>query len=62
MLQIDAELCRINWEMADGYRNVPAKYPTDRRAIGESQKLTLVPYGCTSLRMTEMPFVVKQPL
>ena len=62
MLQIDAELCRINWEMADGYRNVPAKYPTDRRAIGEAATFKLVPYGCTSLRMTEMPFVEKQPL
>ncbi len=61
-LVIDARLCPINWEMADGYRNIPAKYPTDRRATGEARTLTLVPYGCTSLRMTEMPFVIKQPL
>ena len=61
-LTIDAKLCPINWEMADGYRNVPAKYPADRRAIGEAQAVTLVPYGCTALRMTEMPFVEKQPL
>ena len=62
LLEIDARLCRIDWEMADGYRNVPAKYPTDRRAISEAQTLTLVPYGCTALRMTEMPFVEKQPI
>ncbi len=61
-LVIDAKLCRINWEMADGYRNLPAKYPSDRRAISEAQTLTLVPYGATTLRMTEMPFVTKQPL
>ena len=61
-LTIEADLCPINWEMADGYRGLPAKYPTDRRAIGETRRVTLVPYGCTSLRMTEMPFVVKQPL
>lgn len=62
LLEIDARMCRINWEMADGYRNVPAKYPSDRRAVSEAQTLTLVPYGCTALRMTEMPFVEKQPL
>ena len=61
-LTIEADLCPISWEMADGYRNVPAKYPTDRRATGETRKVTLVPYGCTALRMTEMPFVEKQPL
>lgn len=62
LLEIDARLCRINWAMTDGYRNVPEKYPSDRRAISESETLTLVPYGCTTLRMTEMPFVEKQPL
>jgi len=56
MLTIEAELSRINWEMADGYRNVPAKYPTDRRAVGAPEKVTLYPYGCTALRMTELPF------
>ena len=55
-LVIDAELVRINWEMADGYLNVPAKYPTDCTPIGETEKITLFPYGCTTLRMTEMPF------
>ena len=62
LLEIDARLCPINWEMADGYRNVPAANPADRRAIGEAEVHTLVPYGCTSLRMTELPFVEKQPL
>ena len=62
LLEIDARLCPINWEMADGYRNVPAANPTDRRATGEGEVHTLVPYGCTSLRMTELPFVEKQPL
>ena len=56
MLKIEADLAPINWEMADGYRNIPAKYPTDRRAVGASAKMTLVPYGCTNLRMTELPF------
>ncbi len=59
-LVIDAQLCPINWEMADGYRDVPAKYPADRRATGESRTLTLVPYGCTSLRMTELPFATEK--
>lgn len=57
MLTLEAKLSRINWEMADGYRNVPAKYPTDRRAVSEAETVTLYPYGCTTLRMTELPFV-----
>ncbi len=56
MIKIEADMAEINWDMADGYRNLPAKYPTDRRAVSKSQKLLLVPYGCTALRMTEMPY------
>ena len=59
MIRIEADICRIDWEMADGYRNVPAKYPTCRRAVSEPEKISLIPYGCTKLRMTEMPFAEK---
>ncbi len=59
MIKIEADMAKINWEMADGYRNVPAKYPSDIRAVSMPEKIELVPYGCTALRMTEMPFVRK---
>lgn len=61
-LEIYAHLCRINRAIADGYRNVPEKHPSDCRAISEVGTLALVVYGCTTLRMTEMPFVEKRPL
>ncbi len=59
MIKIEAELAEINWEMADGYRNLPAKYPTDRHAVSSPERISLIPYGCTTLRMTEMPFIEK---
>jgi len=36
-------------------------YPSSRRAIGEARKVRMIPYGCTYLRMTEMPIVDQQP-
>jgi membrane protein DedA with SNARE-associated domain len=32
------------------------KFPKSKKAIGAPEKLSLIPYGCTVLRMTEMPF------
>ena len=36
---------------------VAAPAPDSLDPIGEVEDITLVPYGCTILRMTEMPFV-----
>ncbi len=41
----------VPWSMSHG---AAAAYP-EGKAVGEKVKIRLVPYGCTTLRMTEMP-------
>ncbi|HPE96002.1 MAG TPA: glycoside hydrolase family 127 protein, partial [Bacillota bacterium] len=56
-LTVKAKLRRIEWGFADGYTTVCAPYPMSRIPIGETEEMTLIPYGCTTLRMTEMPLL-----
>ena len=49
---ITAELVEIDWPFEDG---VCQAYPTDLSPRGEPVEIDLIPYGCTNLRMTEMP-------
>ncbi|MBQ3084670.1 MAG: glycoside hydrolase family 127 protein [Clostridia bacterium] len=49
--------CKIDWGFEEGYENVCAKLPQSREPIGEPEALTLIPYGCAKLRMTELPLV-----
>lgn len=46
---------KINWGLEDGYETVCAKIPESREPIGEEEQITLYPYGCAKLRMTELP-------
>ena len=48
---------KINWGLADGYENVCAKIPESRTPISEEEEITLYPYGCSKLRMTELPLL-----
>ncbi len=54
---VTAELCHINWGLADGYETVPAPVPNNRKPLDAAQPITLYPYGCAKLRMTEMPII-----
>lgn len=45
----------IQWGMEDGYEKVCAKVPGSTEATGAPQLVRLYPYGCTRLRMTELP-------
>ena len=47
---------KISWGLEDGYDTVCAKLPESRKAISEEEEITLYPYGCAKLRMTELPF------
>lgn len=58
-LQIRTDFRRIHWGMEDGYLDVCAKSPKSRRPYGETESLLMQPYGCTTLRMTEMPQLKK---
>ena len=52
---VQAKLSPVAWGMADGYDLVADAAPDSRAALAESNTYTLYPYGCTRLRMTEMP-------
>jgi len=54
---VKASLSPINWGLAEGYEHLCSKYPESIKAIGEAREITLVPYGCAKLRMTELPIV-----
>ena len=52
---IRAGVKQISWGLEDGYERVCAKLPMSLESVGELQEVELYPYGCTKLRMTEMP-------
>ncbi len=55
-ITIKTTVKKINWGLEDGYDAVCAKLPESRKAISEEEEITLYPYGCAKLRMTELPF------
>ncbi|MBQ9098442.1 MAG: glycoside hydrolase family 127 protein [Clostridia bacterium] len=56
MTALETELAPIDWGEVDGHCLAS---PRSRRAIGAPQRLRLIPYGCTNLRMTVLPRVEK---
>lgn len=54
---VKAKVAKINWGLEDGYEKVCAKVPESRIPVGKEEEVELYPYGCSKLRMTEMPFV-----
>ena len=59
-ITLKAEMQRINWEYAEDYDSVSAVFPKSRKPIGEIEEKILHPYGCSKLRITEMPVIKKQ--
>ena len=55
-VEIEAEMVEINWGYAPGQTGVCRETPESRSPVGDPVKKILIPYGCTVLRMTEMPF------
>ena len=49
---ITAPMAEIEWKMLNG---VCEEKPDDNKAISDVQNIEMVPYGCTNLRMTQMP-------
>lgn len=56
-ITIKANVKKINWGFEDGYETVCAKIPYSKEPIGSAEELLLYPYGCSKLRMTELPLI-----
>ena len=54
---VRARVTPIPWGYADGHAYVCAKTPHALTPIGEEREVTLIPYGCAKLRMTELPII-----
>ncbi len=53
-IEMTAKMFEIEWEFTNGYC---APRPKSLKPIGDMQKVRLIPYGCTNLRMTEIPYL-----
>ncbi|HAN20362.1 MAG TPA: hypothetical protein DCP51_01570 [Clostridiales bacterium] len=51
-MYIETELAEVEWSFANG---VCAEKPVSNTILSIPQKMRLIPYGCTKLRMTELP-------
>ena len=56
-VMIKAKMRKIQWGMEEGYENVCAKVPLSTEPCSDPEEMTLYPYGCAKLRMTEMPML-----
>ncbi len=54
-VELSVPLYPIDWGYEEGYNDVCAKVPHSRVPIGELRPVRMQPYGCTNLRMTELP-------
>lgn len=56
-ITITTKMKKIDWGLEDGYESVCAKTPQSLIPVSDMEELSLIPYGCTKLRMTLLPFV-----
>lgn len=56
-VKVKAKVKNINWGLEDGYETVCAKVPESREPVSEEKDIYLHPYGCSKLRMTELPLI-----
>ena len=54
-ISVIADMVEIDWGLEAPYVNVCARVPKSREPLTAPAKIKLIPYGCTNLRMTEMP-------
>lgn len=56
---IKAKMQEIAWGLKFPYKTICRKSPKSRKPLSEIKEITLYPYGCSRLRMTEMPLLSK---
>ena len=59
-LTLTASVYPIDWGYEEGYSTVARAYPKNKTPLGEAQTVELIPYGCTILRVTELPIAKKK--
>jgi len=52
---IDATLAPVEWKCLESFPDIACPTPISDKAVGTPRTMRLIPYGCTMLRMTEMP-------
>ena len=57
-ISLIARAVEIDWGFANG---VCFEQPRSRTPLGPPQDIRLIPYGCTNLRMTELPYLPSEP-
>ena len=58
-IALTAELVEIEWNFNCGHCD---RLPKSSEPLSDIQKIKLIPYGCTNLRMTEIPFIPKKKI
>lgn len=56
-LVVKTQTCHIDWGLEEGYETLCAKIPQSTAPLDAPAETELYPYGCTKLRMTELPIV-----
>ena len=56
---VKANMQKIDWGLKFPYKSIARKTPLSSEPISEIETLELYPYGCSRLRMTEMPLLKK---
>ncbi|MBP5230718.1 MAG: glycoside hydrolase family 127 protein [Clostridia bacterium] len=59
-MTMEAAVAPVEWHTLRGYRTVADRYPAHRKATGPAERMTFIPYGCSKLRMTELPLVLRE--
>ncbi len=54
---VRADMRQIDWGLKFPYKSVCRKTPKSTEPVSSPEKIELHPYGCSKLRMTEMPLV-----
>ena len=53
---LEVEMAQVEWAMG---RGACEELPRSDKAIAPPEMMRLIPYGCTNLRMTEMPMTMR---
>lgn len=56
-ITVTANARKIDWGFEYGYDTVCAKTPKSLEPVSETEEIVLHPYGCSKLRMTELPII-----